>query len=308
MVIGIKKLVQSRTSYGQRIPKMRKRVKPKAHLDFFAIFAYSPEAFLFLTRADGLRHAVNPHDTEREMQETPVSSRRPPLSIVKASDAMQAFYEGLRRTRKIVQPIYVGQNMGELETLVTHVLWEQGRSGLIITANASAAKLFSLDQRNLKAIIFPNASAIPLWFQTKVAEHRMSQYLILTIVPTGDTSLPLEDWTPEFANMCGQALCWPHWRDRHEDHEELIDRTFKKLRMPNGRQVPRLHKNAVEYLMAQPFEGSDDMTTGLKKALTNYITQRSEGLLTEEHFIGGKKKPHILNERNIAATAQTAGE
>lgn len=231
------------------------------------------------------------------------------MSVVKASDAMQAFYEGLRGTRNIVQPIYVGKNMGELDTLVTHVLWEQGRSGLILTANKSATRLFSLDQRNLKAIIFPNAGAIPLWFQAKVAEHRMSQYLILTIVPTNDTKLPLEkSWTPEFANMCGQALCWPHWRDRHEDYDELIDRTIKKLRMPNNRQVPRLHKNAVEYLMTHPFEGSDELTTDMKNALTNYIARRSEGLLTEEHFIGGKKKPHILNERNIAAVAQTTGE
>lgn len=240
----------------------------------------------------------------------PPSSSRTPFPLVAKSPAMEAFLHAVQKRTKhnCAVPLVVGPNRLELPTFLDTVM---KRLGIVSygKVHGNEPSPIELDMDNRDGLVFMNGDRLSPALQMRYVSGRY-QHLATIIVVTQDPRPPLDaegagttGWSQEFRNCCSTIAIWPSWNQRNEDHRDIIRAIYDRLGMPRGRDVPVFDRSAMDYLLTQPFRGTDEVEAEMKRALNTYIRAQARGPVNATYF-AGPQKLKVLTEmrREVRST------
>jgi hypothetical protein len=193
--------------------------------------------------------------------------------------------------------IVVGENRLEHRSFLEAVADRMRSSGQQTAVYDRTPMPFEFDLDDPRVAVFAQGDQISEIIQDRLLELQRSTLVLAVVNERAFAPAKQGLWDEEFRRNVVATLEWPHWSARKPDHPELLRCMHSGLRMPAGRSVPELDKSADDYLLSQPFTGTDVVDTELKRGLTNYIKSSSTGPLTVSHFVGSQKQRVLTDMR-----------
>ncbi len=230
-------------------------------------------------------------------------SSRPPFPLIRNSKPMKAFVRAaVHEAREhCVVPLIVGPNRLELRSFAESVSQERDLGGIRIV-DSNMPHPYELESEDVKTVIFLHGERMTKVLQRAFARsqlHHLRGVLVAFSKNPRSSTGPRNKWDEAFLKIWGNALVWPHWKQRPSDHRPLVRQIHKRLSMGGGRKAPPFAKSAAMLLHQLPFRGTDDAERAIKQALTVYIRTQSTGDLKAEHFIASNSLPSLPSVRAI---------
>jgi len=173
----------------------------------------------------------------------------------------------------------------------------------IITANDPPAS-DELEEDNRTSLLILNGENLPEHLQWTIVENRMNfPFILLAVKPYGNPREARRGWIPIFRDACGpETLVWPGWRERQDDHADVLDELIRRIRLPDGAPAPVLDATARDLLLSYEFEDLGHLRRVVHQAVQYYLTAGSpSGRLEAKHFATRQKMRLLSSHRGLPA-------
>jgi hypothetical protein len=231
-------------------------------------------------------------------------------NVTLKSPAMRDFFDqvnGKASTGRFVTLAVPAADRLELRSLFLKVVERHSQSSHVrIMNDNNLPETFELEHDDKTSLLFLNGEELPERLQWAVVENRMNFPVVMLALKTPDEDHSARRrWSSFFINCCTlEALAWPAWALRPDDHADVLDEIIRQIRLPSGAACPVLSAAARDFLLSSSFDGPSHLEWVIDQAVRRYLAMHSNsGLFEVRHFVTRKQLRLLSSHRAVPPLA-----